>query len=203
MHFHNLRCYEKWACPEVMSVPTQFLPEMMISSEVWPGQGSKCFGRPRQLAEAIWPLTEELAGNWDTHSGLLFLSQNKLNADQHFSWDNHETGPVIVSSNIHFKRIQITQGALLWKGQSRPLSWQTFWMNFSSCLSKRAEHKIHSQVFVSALEGHTRISVINEELCAALLGGVLVRMWLNYALTVRFYFHLQSVTFWKWKPDLN
>lgn len=84
------------------------MPEVMISHEVWPTQTLKCFARPRQLAEAIWPLTEELAGACDTHSGLLSLAQNKLNVDQHFSWVNPEIGSVIMSSNIHHKKIQIT-----------------------------------------------------------------------------------------------
>lgn len=83
----------------------------MIGSEVWPTQGSKCFGRLQQLAEAIWPLTEDLAGAQDTHSRLPSLSQNKLNATQHFSWDNHEIGPMIMLSNTHLERIQIMQTA--------------------------------------------------------------------------------------------
>ena len=91
-----------------MSVPVQFLPEVMISSLVWPTQGLKCFGRSRQLAEAIWPLTEDLAGVRDTNSELPSLSQNKFDADQHFSWDNHEIGPVIMSSNIHLKNPNYT-----------------------------------------------------------------------------------------------
>lgn len=155
-------------------------------------QGSKCFGRPRQLAEATQDLTEELAGAWNTHSGLPSLSQNKCNADQHFSWNNHETGPMNMSPNIYLERIQVTQAASPCKAQSRIHSWQTFGRISAAACPKELNTKFLGSFSWPLFWRSHRVSVMNEEFHATLLGMAGVQTRANPTFAVRFDFHVQS-----------